>query len=109
MEAARLAEVALAEAAPRQKRLPGAPSEPLIADGGTRRRGRPPKVAPSKAEPIPSRGPAGAPQKGRRRSNKPPVIPPAPSPVEGAPPAAPAPPPEPAEVTPWSLGDGNVE
>ena len=120
MELARLAEAALAEAAPRQKRRPGEPSEPLVADGGTRRRGRPPKdpalkgrgragAPPQNADPIPSGGPSGPKKRGRRRSNKPPVIPPAPIPVEGAPPSPPAPPPEPVEIKPWSLGDGNVE
>jgi energy-coupling factor transporter ATP-binding protein EcfA2 len=119
MEAARAAE-ALAEVAPRQKRRPGEPSEPLIADGGTRRRGRPPKEPTQKidgrrsppsltAAPIPTVSPSGAKKKGRRRSNKPPVIPPAPIPVEGAPPAPPEPLPEPVALKPWSLGDGNVE
>lgn len=116
MEAARAAEAAQAEAAPptpRPKRRPGEPSEPLIADGGTRRRGRPPKdpalkVRPSGGTPL-QLGPDGRPKRGRRRSNKPPVIPPAPIPVPGAPPTPPEPPPEPAELDPWSLGDGTVE
>ena len=116
MDAARAAEVALAEAAPRRKRRPGEPSEPLIADGGTRRRGRPPKEPVNKTDgrrSPPSQKvqsiPTGAQKKGRRRSNKPPAIPPAPIPGEGAPPAPPAAPQEPVDLTPWSLGDGTVE
>ncbi|MBK7758531.1 MAG: hypothetical protein IPI35_19470 [Deltaproteobacteria bacterium] len=128
MDAARAAEAALAEAAPRRKRRPGEPSEPLIADGGTRRRGRPPKepvkktdgrrsppsqkvhsIPPPANHPTPTVFTTPAIKTGRRRSNKPPAIPPAPIPGEGAPPTPPAAPPEPVDLTPWSLGDGNVE
>lgn len=117
MEAARLAEeAATAEATPRPKRRPGEPSEPLVADGGTRRRGRPPKDPALKQDrrrvdstPLGADvGPGGI-KRGRRRSNKPPAIPPAPIPVEGAPPTPPTPAPAPAELKPWSLGDGDIE
>lgn len=109
MEASRLAEEALSEVSQRPKRRPGEPSEPLVADGGTRKRGRPPKDPARKQDGRPGEPLLGAKNKGRRRSNKPPVIPPAPIPVEGAPPPPPSPPAAAVDIEPWSLGDGDVE
>ena len=66
-------------------------------------------IPPSANHPTPTVFTTPAIKTGRRRSNKPPAIPPAPIPGEGAPPAPPAAPQEPVDLTPWSLGDGNVE